>query len=106
MLDNIDVYVCGFRCTPFTPNGQRKEWADEHSKTFFSAVKTIATLRPRVAVLENVVAISNNSNSEVVKQALSNLRGYIVLYLQVNTSDVGVPHHRVRIYMVAFGQTP
>ena len=102
MSDKIDIYVCGFMCTPFTPNGQRKEWADEHSKTFFSAVKTIATLRPRVAVLENVMAISNNSNSEVVKQALSNLRGYIVLYLKVNTSDVGVPHHRVRIYMVAF----
>ena len=75
--------------------------------TFFSAIKTIATLRPRVAALENVVAISNNSNSEVVKQALSNLRGYIVLYLKVNTSDFGVPHHRVRIYMVAFfGQPP
>ena len=100
--DNIDIYVCGFMCTPFTPNGQRKEWADEHAKTFFSAVKTIATLRPRVAILENVVAISNNSNSEVVKRALDNLRGYVVLYLKVNTLDFGVPHHRVRIYMVGF----
>ena len=100
--DKIDIYVCGFMCTPFTPNGQRKEWADEHARTFFSAVKTIATLRPRVAVLENVMAISNNSNSEVVRRTLGNLRGYIVLYLKVNSSDFGLPHHRSRIYMVAY----
>ena len=37
--DNVDIYVCGFMCTPFTPNGQRKEWASEHAKTF--------SLRPR-----------------------------------------------------------
>ena len=100
--DNIDIYVCGFMCTPFTPNGQRKEWADEHAKTFFSAVKTIHTLRPRVAILENVMAISNNSNAQVVKRALGNLRDYIVLYLKVNTSDFGIPHHRAWVYMVAF----
>ena len=102
MSDEIDIYVCGFMCTPFTPNGQRKEWADEHAKTFFSAVKTIATLRPRVAILENVMAISNNSNSQIVRQTLGNLRGYTVLYLKVNSSDFGIPHHRARIYMVAY----
>ena len=100
--DNVDIYVCGFMCTPFTPNGQRKEWSDEHSKTFFSAVKTITTLRPRVAILENVMAISNNSNSQIVRQALGKMEGYRVVYLKVNTSDFGVPHHRARIYMVAF----
>ena len=100
--DEIDIYVCGFMCTPFTPNGQRKEWMDKHSKTFFSAVRTIATLRPRVAILENVMAISNNSNGRVVRQALGNLKGYVVLYLKVNTSDFGIPHHRARIYMVGF----
>ena len=100
--DNLDIYVCGFMCTPFTPNGQRKEWADEHAKTFFSAIKTIASLRPRVAILENVIAISNNSNSKVVKRALGNLRDYVVLYLKVNAADFGVPHHRLRIYMVGF----
>ena len=100
--DEIDIYACGFMCTPFTPNGQRKEWSDEHSRTFFSAVKTIATLRPRVAILENVMAISNNSNSQMVRNALGNLKGYMVSYLKVNTSDFGIPHHRARMYMVAF----
>ena len=30
---DVDLYVCGFMCTPFTPNGLRKAWCDEHAKT-------------------------------------------------------------------------
>ena len=97
---DLDLYVCGFVCTPFTPNGQRKEWADEHSKTFWSALKTISILTPRVFVLENVMAISNNSNSEVIKSALSKLSKYVVIYLKLNNLDFGIPHHRPRIYVV------
>ena len=98
----LDLYICGFMCTPFTPNGQRRAWADEHSKTFWSAVKTISVLRPRVAILENVRAISNNANHEIVVQALSKLRGYIICYLKMNSTEHGIPHHRARVYMVAF----
>lgn len=98
----IDLYVCGFVCTPFTPNGKRQAWVDEHSKTFWSAVKTIATLRPRVAVLENVKAISNNSNNKVVTKALSSLKEYLVCYLKLNSHEFAVPQHRPRVYMVAF----
>ena len=70
--DDIDLYVCGFMCTPFTPNGRRKDWADEHYQAFWSAVKTISTLRPRVAILENVTAISIIWSAKVVKRALDN----------------------------------
>jgi site-specific DNA-cytosine methylase len=90
--DDIDLYVCGFMRTPFTPNGRRKEWADEHAKTFFSAVKTISTLRPRVAILESVMAISNNWNAKVVKRALDKLVDYVICYVKVNSTDHGVPH--------------
>ena len=98
----VDLYICGFMCTPFTPNGQRKAWADENSKTFWSAVKTISVLRPRLAILENVRAISNNSNQEIVTQALSKLSGYIVCYLRLNSTEFGIPQHRIRVYMVTF----
>jgi site-specific DNA-cytosine methylase len=97
---SIDIYVCGFCCTPFTPNGQRKEWQDEHSKTFWSALKTIATLQPRCFVLENVCAIANNTNSKVVDNALSKLASYIVHKVKVDTKDFGVPHHRPRVYII------
>ena len=97
---DLDLYVCGFMCTPFTPNGMRKAWQDEHAKTFWSTLKTITLLAPRAFVLENVMAISNNSNSEVVRSALSKLSRFVILHLKVNSIDFGVPHHRPRVYVV------
>ena len=76
--------------------------ADEHSKTFFSAVNTISALRPRVAILEKVMAISNKRNAKVRKRALETFVYYAICYVKVNSTDDGVPHHRPRIYMVAF----
>eukprot|EP00959_Pyramimonas_sp_CCMP1952_P044747 934779-Pyramimonas_sp.AAC.1 len=52
----LDVYVSGCMCTPFTLNGRRKGWADEHAKTFWSSLKTIVALKPRSFLLENVIA--------------------------------------------------
>ena len=100
--NDININVCGFMCTPFTQNGRRKAWADEHSKTFFSAVKTVSTLRPRAAILENVMSISSSWNAKVFKRALGTLVDYVICYAKVNSTDHGVPHHRPRIYMVAF----
>ena len=64
-------------------------------------MKTISALQPRVAILENVKAISNNANNKVVTKALSTLKGYIVCYFKLNSLEFGVPQHRPRIYMVA-----
>ena len=63
-------------------------------------MKTIITLRPRVFVLENVKAISNNSNSKVVDEAMGKLNGYVVMTLKVNSKDYDVPQHRPRVYIV------
>ena len=84
---DLDIYVCGFMCTPFTPNGDRAGWKDENAKTFWSSLKTIITLKPRVFVLENVKAISNNSNSEVVDNAMGKLSGYVVVTLKLDSKD-------------------
>ena len=70
---DLDVYVFGFVCKPFTSTGESAGWKDENSETFWSVLKTIIILRPRVFVLENVKAISNSSNSEVVNIALGGL---------------------------------
>ena len=96
----VDLYVCGFMCTPFTPNGLRKAWQDEHAQTFWSSLKTISLINPRIFILENVMAISNNSNGAVVRSALSKLSKYVVLQVKVNNIQWGVPHHRPRVYAV------
>ena len=134
----LDLYTCGFMCTPFSSNGlrqvcsvwwggtrsglvpgllgsqssvelchcgplyyvastsrphQRQAWADEASKTFWGAIKTIACARPRCFVLENVVPITNNFNSEVVDSALSKLSGYVVVKLKARAKSGRKPMH-------------
>ncbi len=99
---NLDLYVCGFMCTPFTPNGRKLAWQDEATNTFWSAIKTIMCLRPKVFILENVIAISNNKNTEIVDSALTRLKGYRFVKVQANASDYGIPQHRPRIFIVGF----
>ena len=99
---DLDIYICGFMCTPFTPNGQRRAWQDENSKTFWATLRTILTLRPKCFVLENVCAIANNTNSEVVDQALARLTGYVIHKVKVDTKDFGIPQHRPRIYIIGW----
>ena len=89
-------------CTPFTPNGARAGWKDKNSKTFWSSLKTINTLRPRVFVLENVKAISNNSNSYVVDKAMEKLGHHVVITLKVDSADYDVPQHRPRVCIGSF----
>ena len=84
----VDLYVCGFMCTPFTPNGLRKAWQDEHANTCWSSLKTISLLRHRAFLLEDVMAIANNSNSVVVRSALSKLSRYVVLHLEMNSTHL------------------
>ena len=98
----MDLYVGGFMRTPFTPTGLRKAWRDEHAKTFWSSLKTISLLRPRAFLLENVMAISNNSNSAVARSALPKLPNDVVLHLKVNSTQFGVPHRRIRVYVIGF----
>ncbi len=101
---SVDLYVCGFMCTPFTPNGQRQGWADEHSKTFWSALKTVKTVKPTVFVLENVKAIGRGENARIVKDALAQLTDYVICHLTLTSTSFGVPQTRTRVFIVGFIQ--
>ena len=52
--------------------------------------------------MENVCAISNNTNSSVVDQALARLTGYVIHKVRVNTTDFRIPQHRPRIYILGW----
>ena len=98
---DLDLYVCGFVCSPFTKNGQRRQWQHEHSSTFFASIKTILCLQPRCFVLENVLGISNNTSRQVVEQAFSLLAPrYMIHKVRADAKDFGVPQSRPRIFFI------
>ena len=57
---DVDIYTCGFPCTPFSAKGMCRAWDDENSKPFFCTVDTLKSLRPRMFVLQNVRGILSN----------------------------------------------
>ena len=99
---DLDLYLCGFPCTPFTPNGLRQGFDDVASKPFWSCLKTIITLKPKVAILENVTGLGKEDTKQVVEKSLSHLKGYVVVWLLMKTKDFGIPHDRERYYMICF----
>ena len=75
--EDLDLYVVGFPCTPFSAAGLRQGFADPASKCFFSASKIILAMRPRVGILENVVGFSHNANNAVAQRAFQAHRGFV-----------------------------
>jgi DNA (cytosine-5)-methyltransferase 1 len=53
-VGDIDVYVAGFPCQPFSSAGIKKGFADKRGKVFFKIADMLEKLQPKVFVLENV----------------------------------------------------
>lgn len=103
----IDILTAGYPCQPFSHAGQRKGLEDErHIWPYI--IKAISTLRPRIVVLENVRGHLSLGFKEVLKDLAEN--GYDARWRIVRASDVGAPHQRARLFIIAYptsiGQPP
>ena len=97
---NLDMYVAGFMCTPFSDKGRRLGWQDEASDTFYQSVRTIVALRPRIAIMENVLGLLKTGCIEQVRDALDVLDGYTHTTLKLDSTNFDLPHHRERVYVI------
>jgi DNA (cytosine-5)-methyltransferase 1 len=98
-VEPIDILTAGYPCQPFSHAGQRKGTEDErHIWPYI--IKTISILRPRIVVLENVRGHLSLGFKEVLKDLAEN--GYDARWQIVRASDVGAPHQRARLFIVAY----
>ncbi len=103
-LSDIDVLVAGFPCQPFSVMGYQKGFKDPRGNLFFELVRFIDVKMPRVVFLENVPNLMKHDNGKtflVVYNTLAQF-GYSVKYKVINATDVSIPQHRARIFIVAF----
>ena len=97
-LPAIDILTAGYPCQPFSHAGERKGTQDErHLFPYIS--EAISNLRPEWVVLENVRGHLSLGLKEVLA-CLTDL-GYDSRWQLVRASDVGAPHRRARIFIVA-----
>lgn len=97
-LGNIDIITAGYPCQPFSHAGQRKGTEDE--RHIWPHIKEgIGILRPSLVILENVRGHFSLGFKEVL-QDLAGI-GYDAVWTVVRASDVGAPHQRARLFIIA-----
>ncbi len=97
-VEPIDILTAGYPCQPFSHAGQRKGENDE--RHIWPEIKTIISkLQPKLAILENVRGHLTLGFKEVL-QDLAQI-GYDASWAIVRASDVGAPHRRERLFIVA-----
>jgi DNA (cytosine-5)-methyltransferase 1 len=102
-VPDIDLYVCGFPCQPFSQAGNRKGFEDTRGNVFFSCLDVIKKKKPKVFILENVKGILSHDKKRTFKRILeevNKLEDYNIYWKVLNTKDYGIPQNRERVFIV------
>jgi len=97
-LGDIDLITAGYPCQPFSLAGKRKG-ADDARHIWPHIAEAVRVLRPRWVVLENVYGHLSKGFGAVLG-ALAAL-GYDSRWACLRASDVGAPHRRERVFIIA-----
>lgn len=104
-VPDIDLYVAGFPCQPFSAAGKRKGFDDKRGNVFWSCLEVITVKQPKYFVLENVKGLLHHDKGNtwrVIWESLKDLEhyGYTVQWKLLNTKDYGIPQSRERVFIV------
>jgi len=102
-VEPIDILTAGYPCQPFSNAGQRKGLNDP--RHIWPDIKQIVSkLRPTVVILENVRGHLSLGFKEVLQDFTE--IGYDAKWSIVRASDVGAPHQRSRLFIIAHPNSP
>lgn len=99
------IITGGFPCQDISIAGKGKGLIDENgnktrSGLWFEYWRIIMDLRPRFAIMENVAALTFRG-LDAVLGSLAEIR-YDAVWQSIRASDMGAPHKRERIWIVAY----
>lgn len=97
-IEPIDILTAGYPCQPFSNAGLRKGANDERH-IWPNIKEIISQLQPNSVILENVRGHLTLGFKEVLKD-LTEI-GYDAKWSIVRASDVGAPHRRERLFVIA-----
>ncbi len=98
-VEPVDIVTAGWPCQPWSAAGKRRGAADERA-IWPSVADAVRLLRPGLVVLENVPAVVAAGE---LARAVGDLAafGYDACWACVRAADVGAPHKRERVFIVA-----
>ena len=105
----VDFLSAGFPCQPFSAAGRRASTEDPRHLYPYIA-RGITECRPTYVILENVEGIISSKTADgesVLKYVLGDLeeRGYKTAWTLVSASEVGAPHQRKRVFILAYSKS-
>ncbi|HTZ44869.1 MAG TPA: DNA (cytosine-5-)-methyltransferase [Jatrophihabitans sp.] len=102
-VEPVDVLTAGFPCQDISGAGRRAGIKHgTRSGLFFDVVQAIRGLRPPVVVVENVAALRwRGGGLDTVLTELHHA-GYDCLWTTLRASDIGAPHRRERVFLLAW----
>lgn len=102
-LPNIDVYVCGFPCQPFSLIGDKQGLEDKRGNIMYHCIKVIKYKKPKLFILENVKNFKYIQGGLPFNHLINKINklGIYEVYTPIlNTRDYGIPQNRERLYII------
>ena len=105
---DIDLLTYGFPCQDISLAGKQKGMFNEdgtltRSGLFFKALDIIECVKPKIAIAENVKALTSKKFTDEFKIVLDSLEkaGYHNYWQVLNAKDYGIPQNRERVFIVS-----
>lgn len=106
--NDIDLITYGYPCQDISVAGKQRGFTDENgnrtrSGLFFEALRIIQDTRPKVAIAENVKALTGKKFATEFKIVLDSLNeaGYNNYWKVLNAKDYGIPQNRERVFIIS-----
>lgn len=111
-IRNQLVVTAGFPCQPFSVAGKR-DGANDERNGWPDTIRIIREIRPRYVFLENVPGLLSAMDKTAEKSVryfgtiLGDLAqsGYVVRWRVLSAAEVGAPHKRDRLWIVAYANS-
>lgn len=97
-VEPVDIITGGYPCQPFSSAGRRQGQKDDRHM-WPAVVECLSILNPKMAVFENVRGHLSLGFDEVVRDL--HFLGYDVDWTTIKASDIGAPHQRARVFILA-----
>ena len=105
--DDIDLVTYGFPCQDISNAGKQKGFVYDGELTrsglFFEALRIIEDAQPKIAICENVKALTSKKFKTEFKIVLDSLNdaGYKNYWAVLNAKDYGIPQNRERVFIIS-----
>jgi len=91
------LIVGGPPCQGFSSANKQKKEDDDRNQLYKFFVKSVESVNPKIFLMENVEGIL--PFKDIIKNDFQNI-GYSVRIYRINTSDIGLPQHRKRVFFL------